>query len=189
MRKDSTPKRRTSAKKTTTTTDRYQIQAQRFIKLYFGKDTPAFVRDLLSSWLTRMESATQVFFNRKEIAEVALPLMLREAERMGIDVENPESSLCIDALHESLTLNESQAEYETPSDRQRLISEIEADAEAISRILHSPHTPEHICNKLADALIEMTDGHQLAPDVIRAQYRLARLADIDSPKNAEESKA
>ncbi len=186
MRKDSTPKRRRAPKKTTTT-DRHQQQAQRFIKLYFGRETPAFVRDLLSSWLTRMESATQVFFNHKEIAEVALPLMLRKAEQMGIDVESPDSSLCIDALHESLTLNESQAEYEPPSDRERLINELEADAEAIARIINSPRTPERIKGALSDALLEVTDAFNLAPDVIRAQYSLAVLNDLRTQGNKQSS--
>jgi len=180
MRKDSTPKRRTSAKKTTTT-DHPQQQARRFIKLYFGKDTPKLVRDLLQSWLTQLENRTQCFWNHREIAEVALPLMLRKAERMGIDVEGPESPLCIDALNESLTLNESQTEYEPPSDRERLISELEADAEALARIINSPRTPERIKGLLSDALLEVTDGFNFAPDVIRKQYTLALLALTETP--------
>jgi hypothetical protein len=185
MRKDSTSKRQRAPKKTAPTTDRYQLQAQRFIKLYFGRDTPAFVRDLLQSWLTQLESRTQVFFNHREIAEVALPLMLRKAERMGIDVENPESSLCIDALHESTTLNESQAEYEPPSVAERLVSELEADAEAIARIINSPRTPERIKGALSDALLEVTDGFNFAPDVIRAQYSLAVLNDLRAQGNRQ----
>ncbi len=185
-RKASTAHRR-RATKSKPTTDRYQLQAQRFIKLYFGRDTPAFVRDLLQSWLTQLESRTQVFFNHREIAEVALPLMLRKAERMGIDVENPESSLCIDALHESTTLNESQAEYEPPSVAEGLVNELEADAEAIARIINSPRTPERIKGALSNALLEVTDGFNFAPDVIRAQYSLAVLNDLRAQGNKQSS--
>lgn len=89
MQKDSTSK--TSKRKDSKARDPlapYHKQAETFLRLYFGKETPAYVRDLLASWLTELEDDTQMLFNNREILTVAVPLMLREADRMGIDVDS-----------------------------------------------------------------------------------------------------
>jgi hypothetical protein len=105
MQKKNTPKAKTNTTKRDPLAP-YREQSKRFIKLYFGKDTPEFLHDVLASWYTQLESITQVFWNHKEIAEVALPLMLREAARRGIDVESSKSGLCFEALQESIFMHD-----------------------------------------------------------------------------------
>ncbi len=152
----------------------YRAQAAIFIRLYFGKDTPAFLRDVLASWYTQLETASQVFWNYREIAEIALPIMLREADRRGIDIESPGSGLCLDALRESLAMRDERGERTPePSEAQMLQREAQLDAEAIARIIDSPRVPDSIKEKLIDRFFEFTDDHSLAPEVIRAKFLLA----------------
>jgi hypothetical protein len=167
----------------------YRPQAQRIIKLYFGKDTPDFVRDLLGSFLNNMENETQVFWNKKEIREVALPLMLRELDRNGVDLEDIESrysSAALSAFHDSLDCTDTGGEYPftahgmvnsesgEKSEDEKLLDELLVDAQAISRIVHSKHTPPLLRSRLLESLDEIRIADD-APEVIRVAYPLAVL--------------
>lgn len=98
MHKKDTPTRH----KTSTKTDPlkpYKQDAQKIIALLFDDDgTPGFVTDLLEEWLTELEGRTQVFWNRREIAAVALPLMFQAADEMGIDYMSQSASVVRDAI-------------------------------------------------------------------------------------------
>ncbi len=157
----------------------YEKQARSFIDLYFGDDTPSFVRDLLSEWYSRLEEQTQVFWNDRRIAEIALPLMLEAADNMGIDVD----ATCSDFMSEvagswSSGIERKVDRYgdnEPLTERQELMRELEKDAEAISRIMNSPHIPAEIHNALCDPLGNLAAPLHRNPDVLRVQYPLAML--------------
>ncbi len=100
MQNKNTPKRKNSSKKTNPLAP-YRDQARRFIRLYFDEGTPDFVHDLLSSWYNNLENKTQVFWNYREVAEIALPLMLQKAAAMGIDLESRDSDFCFDVLRDT----------------------------------------------------------------------------------------
>lgn len=103
-KKKDTPKRRNSSTKKDPLAG-YKERARKILDIYFSADTPEFVRDLLSSWLSQLEQETQVYFNVQEIADVALPLMLQEADRRHVAAESPSSPIVLAALIESESLN------------------------------------------------------------------------------------
>jgi hypothetical protein len=187
MRKDSTPKRKQAPKKTTTTTtDRFQQQARRFIKLYFGRDTPAFVRDLLADWYTELESVTQMFWNDRRIAEIAVPLMLKSAADMGVDVESIDTRF-MSRIAETWS-NQLQDYDELPrSEPSGLLADLQVDAAAISRILNSATVPEEIKHHLAVRVHEYMDSQSEAPEVIKAQYPLAMIKHLQAEGGKESS--
>lgn len=164
-RKASTQKRDHLAK--------YRQQARVFIRLYFGKDTPEFVRDLLSSWYSNLESETQIFWNVKEVAEVAIPLMLKAADEMGIDVEAPSSLVCVEALQECLAMHKGDTVPDFIAERDKLQAELEKDAAAIAQLLNSPHTPTEIRNTLSEQVLGFTDFVGETEEVLLVQYPLA----------------
>ncbi len=186
MQKNSTPKRRRAPKKTTTATDRFQQQSQKFIRLYFGPGTPDFVRDLLADWYTELESVTQTFWNDRRIAEIAVPLMLKKAADMGIDVESIDTRFM--ARIAATWSNQLQDYDELPrSEPNGLLADLQVDAAAISRILNSATVPEEIKHHLAVRVHELMDSQSEAPEVIKAQYPLAMIKHLQAEGVKESS--
>jgi hypothetical protein len=154
----------------------FRQQAATFIRLYFSASTPPFIRDVISSWLTGLENETQIFWNRREVLEVALPLMLQQADRDGVDVLNVDAQLCQQSLSESVDVARShQLLNRVHSDDEILHAEIARDAAAVAQLLNSPHVPDHIKDVLANRVLDFTDSFNLAPEVIRTQYTLAAM--------------
>jgi hypothetical protein len=158
----------------------YRKQAAPIIRILFDEDddTPDFVVNELQEILTDLESATQVFWNTKEIAVVAIPLMLQAADRRGIDIFNSHSSFVSQSLG-GMYRRDCADDVPELSDFRRLQSDLEADAEAMSRVIRSPHTPTHIVELLTDAVNDVVYNADAessraqihyAPDVLRASY-------------------
>jgi hypothetical protein len=171
---NNTRKRPRSSKKI----DKYREQARRFIALYFNPKTPAIVRELLSQWYTQLESETQIFWNDKHVAEVAIPIMLREAARLGVDVEDKEGYFCMTAVRETYDYLKDCREHaeeksSEPSEKQALQHQLMRDAEAIDRLINSGRTPERLRRAMCDALDEIQTGTHDNVDVLRASYPLA----------------
>ncbi len=155
----------------------YRQQANRIIAMmYADESTPDFIIDLLEEWLSELESTTQVFWNRREIAVVALPLMFQAAAEMGIDYMargNEEITTAMSNLHTRReAANESPAALALNQiDQER--REVEADADAIARIVNSPRVPEAIKEALHARVLEIMDDVDSAPEVLRVQWPLA----------------
>ncbi len=154
----------------------YKEQARTFINLYFGNSTPEFVRDLLKQWYTELESTTQVFWNDKSIAEIALPLMLKKAAAMGVDVENMRTDFMTDVVGTWESFNTPRGghdeETDQPSGRGVLQSELEKDAIALARILNSPYVPFRVKAALSDEIAEHTARFTHHPAVLKVAYSL-----------------
>ncbi len=93
--KKSTPKRKARATKADSLAP-FKEQAAPIIKLLFDGKAPEFVSDLLHDWLTELENRTQIFWNTRAVCEIALPLMLRAADRAGLELESADSSFIED---------------------------------------------------------------------------------------------
>lgn len=160
---------------------KYRKQARTFIDLYFGASTPDFVHDLLSEWYSQLENETQVFWNDRRIAEIAVPLMLKKAADMGIDAAATCSDFMFDTvdawrdsvLHKTDYYGDDKEHTRKPTEDEILQAELEKDAEAIARITHSPHIPTSFKNRFTEAVTEITNQASDAPEVIRAQWPLA----------------
>jgi len=185
MRNKNTPARRKGSSKTKTPDPLkpFRAQSERILAMLFDDDgTPDFIRDLLDEMLTELESATQVFWNRREIAAVALPLMLQEADRLGIDFFAARSEIFDNAAINLHQRAESRMDVPTRSESDQLFIELEADADALSRILNSPRVPVAIKNDLADRVCEL-DIHPIHnPASFRVAYPLAVLESIKKEK-------
>lgn len=83
----------------------YQKKARTFVNLYFNSSTPDYVKDVMSSWFMQLEQRVQMLWEDKQVIEVILPKMLREAERRGIETESPGSELCLGALRDSVAVH------------------------------------------------------------------------------------
>lgn len=157
--------------------DKYRAQARTFIDLYFGDDTPPFVRDLLSEWYSQLENQTQVFWNDRRIAEIALPLMLKKATDMGVDVETLHSCFMSDVVKSwsgSVKGNGGADTYEGMRSAEKLLQqEFEKDAEAFARLLHSEHVPVEVRNNLGDMLSTYTAAFYDSPEALKVSYPLA----------------
>lgn len=125
MQKKNTLKHKvTSTKVSATKADSlapFKAQAAPIIELLFDGKAPEFVSDLLHDWLTELENRTQIFWNTRAVCEIALPLMLREADQMGLELESAGSSFIEDIAatwSQRLTFNrenrEERAEPEKP---------------------------------------------------------------------------
>src|SRR5437868_5813190 len=79
----------------------YRKQARKLIDLYFNPDTPPFVEDLLQSFFTRLEDYTQIFWNRRDVLELLLPLWLEDADNEDANILSDKHPIYLDALHES----------------------------------------------------------------------------------------
>jgi hypothetical protein len=184
MSKKNTSKQKTTATKTDSLA-KYRAQAAPIIRILFdvNDDTPDFARDELYQILSELENQTQVFWNTREIAEVAIPWVLRAADQQGIDWQDHNSPFVIEALGykhktrlDALWEERQQTrEPEATSTPRNLQPELEKDAEALARLLNSPYVPEEIKDDLANRFLEFTDDFNLAPEVIKAQYPLAVL--------------
>jgi hypothetical protein len=160
---------------------RYRKQSDIIIKMLFDDDdTPDFIQDLLTDWLTELENQTQVFYNHREIAVVALPLMLKAADEMELKPMSQGSPVFLDAiasLHGRREVDRSERLEEILNTPERqLRRELEKDAEAIARIINSPHVPDSIKNAVSEFTLEITDSVNEHPAVIRVQYPLAILS-------------
>ncbi len=164
--------------------NKYRKQAAPLIRMLFdtADDAPAFMRDQLFELLTALEGETQVFWNVKEIAAVAIPLMLQAADKQGIDWQGEHSPFVVrtlGGLYRRRIDCRDDLNYTPPEDEDaRLRAELLLDAQAIAHLLNSPTVPESIKSKLCDRTLEAMDGHQLDPEVIRVQYPRALLASI-----------
>jgi hypothetical protein len=157
--------------------DKYRAQARTFIGLYFGDDTPPFVRDLLSEWYGQLENKTQVFWNDQRIAEIAIPLMLKKADDMGIDVGTLHSCFMSDVVKSwsgSVGRNGDADTYEGMRSAEQLLThEFERDAEAFARLIHSENVPVEIRNNLGDMLATYTAKFYDSPEALKVSYPLA----------------
>lgn len=174
---------RTSAKasKKRNALEPYRQRAAQILNLYFNPRTPAFITDIISSWMTRLENDYQIHYaNSRAVAEVFLPLALQAADTDGVDVEDPHSGLCLEAFGECVSVNEPRDRYERePTAREALTAELEKDAAAVARLINSPHVPSSIKNGLADAALTFMDSANEQPEVIKAQWTLAVLASME----------
>jgi len=196
MQMKDTPARRKSsrgskaASKKTDELHKYRQQAAPIINALFDDDTtPPFIRDLLDEMLTELESATQVFWNHREIAVVALPLMLSEAHRQGIDFFSERSEIFDNAVINLHQRTQSKMDAPTRSESDQLFIELEADAAAVSRILNSPRVPDVIKNDLADRVCELVQHPISDPAVMRVAYPLAVLDLMNKEKAKAEGSA
>ncbi len=166
----------------------YRRHADHIIAMMYDDEaTPDFVIDLLEEWLSELESTTQVFWNRREIAVVALPLMFQAAAERGIDYMargNEEITTAMYNLH-------SRREAENPSPAALAVNqfdqaqrEVEADADAIARIVNSPRVPKSIKDALHARVLELTDDVDSAPEVLRVQWPLALRRAAEREKEA-----
>ncbi len=117
--KKSTPKRKARATKADSLAP-FKEQAAPIIKLLFDGKAPEFVSDLLHDWLTELENRTQVFWNTRAVCEIALPLMLREADRMGLELVSPDSDFIediADIWSRRLTFNRENREESTEPEK------------------------------------------------------------------------
>ncbi len=157
--------------------DKYTAQARTFIDLYFGDDTPPFVRDLLSEWYSQLENQTQVFWNDRRIAEIAVPLMLKKADDMGIDVEAKYSDFMDDVAGTwagSVRRNGDADTYEGMRSAEQLLQyDFERDAKAFARLLHSERVPVEVRNNLGDMLSTYTAAFYDSPEALKVSYPLA----------------
>jgi hypothetical protein len=190
-----TPTRAKSSTSSRKKTDppKYRKLAAPLIRIMFDDDddTPAFVRSEVTELLTELENSTQVFWNERAIAEVAIPLMLQTAEAMGIDWQGAGSHFVTEALggmYRRMRDCSDVPQYEPPEDEDtQLKAELLLDAQAIAHLLNSPTVPESIKSKLCDRTLEAMDGHQLDPEVIRVQYPRALLASIKELQKGDAS--
>ncbi len=63
----------------------YQKKARTYVNIYFNPNTPGYVKDVMSSWFTLLEGRLHMLWEDKQVIEIILPKMLREAERQGIE--------------------------------------------------------------------------------------------------------
>lgn len=182
MQKHSTAKGR----KGSTSTKRdplapYREQAEPIIRLYFNPSTPAFVRDLLSSWFTTLDNEFQVnYATSRAVAEVFLPLALQAAEREGRDVFSMRGGFYLSALQDAADCIETGiAVRREPTPRETLTRELERDAEAIAHLIGSAHFPPSLKHSLASDVLTFTDSMNEQPEVIKAQWPLAVLARME----------
>jgi hypothetical protein len=183
MQKHSTSKVSRSSKKTAPKKTRqpdplkaYKADAKQIISLIYEQDTPKFILDILQEWLTGLENETQVFWNHRPILEIALPLMLREADESGIDYLGSDSRFNVAILQTVAAEQRDRRELrEETTEEEILYREIQRDAEAIARIIKSPRVPEEIKVDLSNRFFEEAGSFSLAPEVIREQWTLAAL--------------
>jgi hypothetical protein len=108
--------------------------------------------------------------------EVALPIMLQQADRDGVDVLNVDGQLCAQALGESVSVARShELLNRVYSDDDILHAEIGRDAEAFARLINSRHLSQDIRSHIASVYDELTDIAMNNPDVIKAKYTAAML--------------
>jgi hypothetical protein len=156
MRKKNTPARRKTSIRESAIPAKFRRDAAIIVNAVFGEDgtTPPFVRDLWHEYLSELESESQIgYWSDRRIAQVALPLMLQELDRQGVDYfaeRNPVANDAFGNLHgRAQDLNPFTA---ASAARASLFAEYEQDAEAVARILNSPRLPEQIKQPLADAI-------------------------------------
>lgn len=167
-------KKPSARKQPTTIPRRFKQRADEIARLYFDPQTPDFIRDVIGSWLTQLENELQIFWNHPDVMRAALPLMLQKAEAVGLDAESAGSSITLDALHETVGVEETRRAISGPrSERDTLREELEADAAALARLLNSPYFPADIKHQLGSAVLELTDGFNEHAEVIKTQWPLA----------------
>ncbi len=185
----STPRKVSTKKKQADLLKPFRQQSERILAMCFDDPaTPAFVRNLVFEMLSELESETQVYWNRREIAAIALPYMLEAAHHQGIDFF-AESSEIFSAAAYNLR---QRAEYPYPathSETESLSDELEADAAAIFRVLNSPHVPEDVRRDLGDRVCEL-DLHPTGNAAIfRVAWPLAVLKAMQEEKEETREQA
>ncbi len=187
MRKHDTPNRSKGSTKDDLTS--YEARASNIINLMFDGDTPSFVISLLRSWLTELENETQIFYNVREVAEVALPLMLRRADELGLDPENAESRFTrgvVQCLEGYLDINGERAETIDEPERNTIADKRHAEWRTVAahyaEVLFNADTPRPLRDALADMLVETMNQASVSvvdPELLPITYPLAmqRLAE------------
>jgi hypothetical protein len=172
----------------------FRQQSERILALCFDDDsTPDFIRDLTFEMLSELEGETQVYWNRREIAAVAIPRMLKAAHEQGIDFFSERSEI-FNAAAFNLRQRADSRITAPPSESEQLQDEMEADAAAIIRILHSPHVPEMVKRDLGDRVCELDLHPTDNAAVFRVAWPLAVLKAMKQEKEetreeAEETQA
>lgn len=118
-----------------------------------------------------MESETQVFWNKREVLETALPLMLRAAHAQGLDVDNPESELCLDALRESISLHKQREPSDEPAPRG------DVETRAVFDLLLNPYIDEHFKDSVLGILDKANPYHCFEVFRVAWPIALAKLAE------------
>jgi hypothetical protein len=168
----------------------YKRDAKQIISMLYEQDTPDFILDVLQGWLTELENTTQVFWNHRQILEVALPLMLQAADEMGIDYLDKDSNFNFNVAQTVAAELRDSRDYklscnEEPTELDIVRREIEADAEALARILNSSRVPDAIKTPLEEAYLIFADDFNIAPATVRAQYARAALENYMSRESNE----
>ncbi|HEV7375946.1 MAG TPA: hypothetical protein VGN95_14600 [Pyrinomonadaceae bacterium] len=194
MRKNDKPKTKKTTRKSDPLAEVQRKQAEKLqpyadkaaeliFLLFDDEDIPDFVVDVVQSWLTELENRTHIFWNRRSVLQVAIPLMLQEAVPNPADLDklfDRNSSVSLSAFNDSLDTNDTDGDFpltamgrlvaEDKTDQ--LQAELEGDAEALARLIHSKHTPAQLRARLLEAMddVRLMDD---APEVIKVAYPLA----------------
>ena len=170
---------------------KYKAQAAPLIRIMFDDDddTPDFMRDELYEILSDVENQTQVFWNVREIAEVAIPLMLQAADEMGVDWQDHNSPFIVESLGSAYLLKREELweerhkrhDTEAESESRKLQAELEKDAEALSRIIDSKYTDKQLRSAILNELDEILTGtNDDAPVLIAFSSCVFRINDVQS---------
>jgi hypothetical protein len=159
------------------------------IRFYDDEEMPDFLVDVVASFLNELENRTEVLWNTRDVLRVAVPLMLQRECPNPDDLDalfSRNSPLVLSALHDSLDCNDSEGRYPFTalgilnredrklSKEEKLQAELEGDADALSRIIHSKHTPKNFRSTLLEALDEIRVAGD-DPKVLRVDYPLSVL--------------
>ncbi len=178
------PRKVSTKKKQLDTLKPFRQQSERIIGMLFDDEsTPPFLRDLLFEMLNELETETQIFWNCREVAAVAVPRMLKAAQEQGLDFFAERSEIFNAAAYNIRQRAENPYPSPSPSESERLHDELEADAAALSRLLKSPHVPHAIQTALSDTVCEFISHPVSDPAVMRVAYPHAVL---DAMKTAKE---
>jgi hypothetical protein len=175
MQKHSTAKGRKGSTSKRDPLQQYRERARIILNLFFNPDTPDFIRDLISGWMTTLENETQVHYSSsRAVAEAFLPEALRAADLAGLDVEDPSSGLVTQTLRECADAHGGYDERE-PTERERLHNELRLEAAAFAALINSKHLPEDVRYRIGTLYDELTDGAHSDCETILAQYPAALL--------------
>lgn len=181
----------------------YQFKADELIFILFDDaDMPEFVKDCVSSFISNLEGHADVL-NYRSVLQVALPLMLKEVCPDPSDLDSlfdSDSPVALDAYFDSADTNDREgrlcftvngmAKRGEESEDEKLKSELESVADALARILHSPHVPNEIKNRLGSALCDLFNTANVTietPELLKAGFPLVIKNFMEGGASREES--
>lgn len=96
----------------------------------------------------------------------------------------------------SLDTNDSEGRYSPemrellkgPTEKEKLRRELEGDAAAIARLIHSSYTPDNLRTALLDELAQVQSGVDDEPEVLKVSYPLAIMMQREKEQQPSEAK-